>query len=229
MNNLSIRTLPPEQRPRERLLAQGPRVLNDAELLAILLRTGVEGESALQLAHRLLAETGGIKYLARKSVEDILHLPGIGPAKAALICAAFELGRRVATAPASTLPVITCPDDAVELVMAEMTALEKEHFRVILLDVRNRVLGVDELSIGGLSRALADPRTLFKQALRKNASALILVHNHPSGDPSPSAEDVHLTRQMLQAGKLLDIAILDHIIIGDNNYCSLKEEGLLGS
>ncbi|AVX21137.1 MULTISPECIES: DNA repair protein RadC [Carboxydocella] len=229
MKNLSMRHLPPEQRPRERLLQQGPRVLSDAELLAILLRTGVEGESALQLAHRLLAEAGGIKNLAKKTVEDILHLPGIGPAKGALICAAFELGRRVATAPSSRLPVISGPEDAADLVMAEMAALEKEHFRVILLDVRNRVLGIDELSIGGMTRALADPRALFKQALRKNAVALILVHNHPSGDPRPSTEDIHLTRQLMQAGRLLDIVILDHIIIGDNKYCSLKEEGLLGS
>lgn len=223
---LRIKDLPAELRPRERLLAAGPAALTNAELLAILLRTGPRGETAIDLAHRLLKK-GGLPFLAEASVEELSTLKGLGPAKASQVKAAVELGRRIASAAPQSRPAVRSPADVSHLVMEEMRFLDKEYFRAIALNTKNQVLGIEDISIGSLSASLVHPRELFKPLIRKSAAAVILVHNHPSGDPSPSREDREITQRIVEAGRLLGIEVLDHVIIGDNRYISLKEQGYI--
>ena len=221
-----IRDLPQEERPRERLLRQGPEGLSNTELLALLLRTGIRGESVLKQAERLLAHFEGLRGLAMARPEELASFPGVGRAKAATLLAAFELGRRLATAGGDELPVITGPREVAELMMGRLRFLDREHFYVVLLNARNQCLGVERVSIGHLTASLVHPREVFKAAIQKSAAAVILAHNHPSGDPTPSREDVFLTRRLREGGELLGIEILDHVVFGDNKYISLKEKGL---
>lgn len=214
------------ERPRERLAKQGAQALNNAELLAILLRVGVPGENAVEVGQRLLNTFGGLSGLHRASFEEMCRQYGLGEAKAAQIKAAIELGRRLASETPEERPSIRGPSDAAELVRYEMSALTQEHLRVILLDVRNRVLSIEKLYVGSLTASTVRVGELFRPAIQKSAAGLILVHNHPSGDPSPSPEDINLTRATVQAGKLLDIDVLDHLIIAGNRWVSLKEKGL---
>ncbi|MFZ0544147.1 MAG: DNA repair protein RadC [Candidatus Promineifilaceae bacterium] len=213
-------------RPRERLLQVGERALSTAELLAINLRTGVGGENVVRLAERLLAHFGGLPGLARATIAELQTLKGIGPAKAIEIKAALELGRRLLASMPEERPQVTTPADAANLLMSEMTFLEQEHLRVVLLDTRNRVLSIPTVYIGSLNTSVVRVGELFRPAIRNNAAAVIVAHNHPSGDPAPSPEDINVTRQIVKAGKLLDIDILDHIIIGRQRFVSLKERGL---
>jgi len=169
--------------------------------------------------------TDGLRYLARSSLAELCRVPGIGPAKAARIKAAVEIGRRLSR-PGVTHPAVRSPADVAGLVMEELRHLEHERFEIILLSTRNRVLGRHIISVGGLNGSVVHPRDIFKEAVRRCAAAVILVHNHPSGDPSPSAEDVDITRRLRQAGELLGIEVLDHIIVGDGGYRSLRQEGL---
>ena len=221
-----IRDLPVDERPRERFIQVGPRAMSTTELLAITLRTGVGGESVVRLAERLLAEFQGISGVARASLTELCQIKGIGPAKAVEIKAALELGRRLLAAAPEERPRVTSPADAANLLMSEMMLLEQEHLRLILLDTRNHVLGTPTVYKGSLNTSVVRIGELFRYAIRDNAAALIVVHNHPSGDPAPSPEDVHVTRQIVQAGRLLDIELLDHIVIGHQRYASLKERGL---
>lgn len=222
-----LKDLPPEDRPQEKLARGGVKELSTRELLALLWRTGCGRRSALALADQLLAATGGLRRLAAASPEELRRVPGIGPAKAAQVLAALELGRRLlALGPEERRPVRS-PADAATLMMPEMRFLAKEHFRVLLLDAKNRIVASELVSIGTLNSSLVHPRELFRRAIQTSAAAVILVHNHPSGDPAPSAEDLSLTRRLVEAGKLLGIEVLDHLIIGDNRYVSLKERGLL--
>lgn len=221
-----MRDLPPELRPRERLLADGPAALSDAELVAILLGSGRPGKTALELAQQLLAERGGLRYLAEAQPEELLQEPGLGQAAVARLKASIELGRRLAIRRAGKRPSVTSPRDVADLLMEEMRYLDREHLRAISLNTRNEVLAVDVISVGGLSSAPVHPRELFKNPLKRGAAAVILVHNHPSGDPLPSADDVQVTRRLAEAGELLGIHMLDHVIIGDNRHVSMKEEGL---
>lgn len=214
------------ERPRERLSGLGPQALASAELLAILLRVGAPGENALQLGQRLLQHFGGLRGLHRASFEELCAAHGVGPAKAAQIKAAIELGRRLALEAPGERPAIHSPADAAALVQYEMSALEQEHLRVMLLDTRNRVRGVVELYRGSLNASMVRVGEVFKPAIRRNMAAILVLHNHPSGDPTPSPDDVALTRALVQAGKLLDIEVLDHIVIGDGRFVSLKERGL---
>jgi DNA repair protein RadC len=221
-----IRDMPSDDRPRERLMTVGATAVSSAELLAIILRTGIGGENVLRLAERLLAQFNGLPGLARATIAELQVVKGIGPAKAVEIKAALELGRRLmATAPEER-PRVTSPGDAANLLMSEMTFLEQEHLRVILLDTRNRVLSTPTIYIGSLNTSVVRIGELFRAAIRENAAALIVAHNHPSGDPTPSPEDVNVTRQLVKAGKLLDIDVLDHIVIGRQRFVSLKERGL---
>jgi DNA repair protein RadC len=221
-----IRDMPQDERPRERLLSVGPQALSTTELLAITLRTGTGGENVLRLAERLLAQCNGLAGVARASVKELCEVRGIGPAKAIEIKAALEIGRRLlATAPEER-PRVTSPADAANLLMAEMMLLEQEHMRLILLDTRNHVLNSPTVYVGSLNTSVVRIGELFRAAIRENAAAMIVAHNHPSGDPSPSPEDIHVTRQIASAGKLLDIELLDHVIIGRQRYVSLKERGL---
>lgn len=221
-----IRDLPQEERPRERLRKLGARAMSTGELLAITLRTGVGGENVLRLAERLLVHFSGLPGIARASHSELCEVKGIGPAKAVEIKAALELGRRLLAAAPEERERVTSPADAANLLMSEMMFLEKEHLRLILLDTRNRVLNTPTVYVGSLNASVVRVGELFRAAIRENAAALIVVHNHPSGDPSPSPEDVHVTRQIRQAGELLDIEVLDHIVIGRQRYVSLKERGL---
>jgi DNA repair protein RadC len=221
-----ITDLEESERPRERLARLGPQVLTNAELLAILLRVGVQGENAVQVGQRLLRIFGDLGGLHRADYDEVCNQRGIGPAKAAQIKAAIELGRRMTLLSPEDLPAIHSPADAAALVQYEMSAFEQEHLRVLLLDTRNRVMHIEDLYRGSLNSSQVRVGELFKSAVRRNAAAIIIVHNHPSGDPSPSPDDVALTRAIVQAGKLLDIEVLDHLVIGRGRFVSLKERGL---
>jgi len=221
----TIRDMPSGDRPRERLAAAGAGALSNAELLAIILRVGTGGENALNLAQRLL-NTHGLAGLYRKSIVELSEERGLGETKIIQIKAAFELGRRLLVSAPDERPSIRTPADAANLLMSEMALLEQEQMRVMLLDTRNRVLSAPTMYVGGLNTTMIRVSELFREAIRHNAAALIVVHNHPSGDPSPSPEDVAVTREMIQAGKLLDIEVLDHLIIGHQRFVSLKERGL---
>ena len=228
-------TLPPayriadlheSDRPRERLANLGPQALSNAELIAILLRVGVTGENAVQMGQRLLNKFHGLSGLHRAPFKDLVDQHGLGEAKASQIKAAIELGRRLTLEAPEERAAINSPADAAALVQYEMSALEQEHMRVILLDRRNRVLETVEIYKGSVNSSQVRVGEVFKEAIRKNASALIVVHNHPSGDPTPSPDDVAVTRAIVQAGKLLDVEVLDHLVIGQGRWVSLKERGL---
>jgi len=224
---LTMKDMPSELRPRERLLKEGARSLTDAELLAILLRTGTSRNTALDLAAVILANFNGLRGLVQASVEELSAVKGVGPAKAAQIKAALELGKRLAADSGEERAVIKTPADAAGLVMEEMRHLDREHFRALLLNAKNQVIGQEVISIGTLNSSAVHPRELFKSAIKRSAAALILVHNHPSGDPSPSREDVEVTRRLVEVGRLIGIEVLDHLVIGDNKFSSLKAKGLL--
>ncbi len=221
-----ITDLATEERPRERLAMLGANVLSTAELIAILLRTGIEGMNAVQLAQGLLNEMGGLSGLQRESYDSLCGCRGIGPAKAAQVKAAIELGRRLSIATPEERPALNSPDDAAAVVMYEMSALEQEHLRVLLLNTRNQLIRIVEIYHGSLNASLIRIGEVFRDAVRSNAAGIIVVHNHPSGDPSPSPEDVAVTRAIVQAGQLLDIEVLDHLVIGKNRYVSMKSRGL---
>ncbi|KAA3648078.1 MAG: JAB domain-containing protein [Chloroflexi bacterium] len=221
-----ITDLHSSERPRERLLQLGPQALNTAELLAILLRVGVKGENAVQVGQRLLNTFGGLSGLQQAPVEEVQAQHGLGEAKAAAIKAAIELGRRLSLEAPEERPVISSPADAAALVQYEMGALEQEHLRVMILNTRNQVLDIVELYHGSLNASMVRVGEVFKPAVRRNAAAILVVHNHPSGDPTPSPDDVAVTRAIIEAGKLLDIEVLDHIVIGQGSYVSLKEKKL---
>lgn len=221
-----ITDLAESDRPRERLARLGPQALNSAELLAILIRVGVKGENAVQVGQRLLQTFGGIRGLHKATFEEVKSQRGLGEAKASTIKAAIELGRRLSLEAPEERPVIHSPADAAALVMYEMSALEQEHLRVMLLDTRNQVIDIVELYHGSLNISMIRVGEVFKPAVRRNIASIIVVHNHPSGDPTPSPDDVAVTRAIIEAGKLLDIEVLDHLVIGQGKYVSLKERGL---
>lgn len=223
---LMMRDIRKIDRPRERLLHSNARALSTAELLAIILRTGSGGENVLRLAERLLAQFHTLAGLNHASIAELTAIKGVGPAKAVEIKAALEIGRRFITESPTERPRVTSPADAANLLMSEMMYLEQEHLRLILLDTRNRVLRTPTIYIGSLNTSVVRIGELFKAAIKENAAALIVAHNHPSGDPTPSPEDVNVTQQLVQAGKLLAIDVLDHIIIGNQCFTSLKERGL---
>lgn len=221
-----IRDLPTAERPRERLAATGPQALSTAELLAVLLRTGGRGHSALQAAQALIDRTGGLHGLRRASLSELCAIPSIGPSKASLIIAAVELGRRIAVEQAEEAPTVSSPAAAAGLLQYEMSGLEQEHLRTILLDVRNRLIRIHEVYRGSLTTSLIRTGEVFRAAIRANAAGMIVAHNHPSGDPSPSPEDLAVTRNLVAAGRLLDIPVLDHIVIGRNRFISMREQGM---
>jgi len=221
-----IRDLPVDLRPRERIIYTGAGSLSNAELVAIILRMGGRGENVIRMAERLLSQFGGLPGLAQASFDELCHVHGIGTAKAAQIKAALELGRRLmATAPHER-PQVRSPADVANLLMLEMGLLEQEHLRAVLLDTKNVVLRVANVYAGNLNTAVVRVGEVFREAIRANCASIIVVHNHPSGDPTPSPEDVRVTEQLVEAGRLLDIEVLDHLVIGRNRYVSLKERGL---
>ena len=221
-----IRDLPVDERPRERLVHAGEGALSMAELLAIILGTGVGGESALALATRLISRYGGLPGLARASFTELRAEKGLGLAKTSQLKAALELGRRMLMIAPEDRFVVRSPSDVAQLLMAEMSHLEQEHFRVLYLDTRNRLLGSETVYVGSLNASHIRVSEVFREAVKRNCASIIVVHNHPSGDPTPSPEDVEVTRQLVAAGNLLDIEVLDHLIIGQQRFVSLRERGL---
>ena len=221
-DSFTVRDLPPAERPRERLIQLGAEALSAQEILALILGRGVRGESVMITAQKLLGKFGSLQGIADSSVEELSQVNGIGPAKAAQLKAAFELGRRLEGAPREGKAAIKSPEDVVGVVGSTLKGKKKEHFLALLLDTRNRLIRTSTVSMGSLDSSVVHPREVFKEAISASAASVIFVHNHPSGDPEPSEDDIELTRRLVEAGKLLGILVLDHIIVGDGNYMSLK-------
>ena len=229
MPEQSKRTIPhwpARERPRERFYAEGGEVLADTELLALLLGTGAKGRTAVDLARELISEYGSLSGLAARSVKELTRVKGVGLAKAVRLGAAFELSRRLRTPPDDKL-LLGSPDRVASYYAPKMEHLKKEVFRIALLDSQNGLIRDVRISEGTLSASLVHPREVFKEAIAESAASLILVHNHPSGDPTPSREDLQLTRQLAECGKLLQLRVHDHVIIGRGRYVSLAERGAL--
>jgi DNA repair protein RadC len=222
----AIRELPTEERPRERLALRGAGGLTTAELIALLWGSGVRGRSAVDIATDALAVHDGLAGLARATDVELAALPGVGTAKAAQLVAAFELGRRLLADWPTARWSIRGPRDVAERLILQMGGLEREELRVVLLDTKNHVLRVATVYQGNVSASLVRVGELYRDAVRLNAASVILVHNHPSGDPTPSPDDLHLTAEALAAGRLLDIALLDHLVIGHDAYVSLRDRGV---
>ncbi|MEK7806731.1 MAG: DNA repair protein RadC [Chloroflexota bacterium] len=223
----TIRDLPQGERPRERLREYGAKHLSNTELIAILLRTGLQGENVLSLSSRLLAKFKGLAGLGRASFAELCAERGLSEAKACQVMAALELGRRFVSLAPEERMVISSPKDVANLVMAEMAAFDQEHLRVVLLNTKNEVLSIQEIYIGNVNSSVVRPGEVLRPAVRDNAPSVIVVHNHPSGDPTPSPEDIAITRELLAAGKLMGIELLDHLVVGSGNrYVSLNEKGL---
>lgn len=225
----SVKNLPSDERPREKLLAYGAQTLSNIELLAILLHSGTRKKSVLQVAQELLSTYSkeGLASIVNIPLHELTKMDGIGPAKIATLLAAIELGLRLAKNPSANKFTIKRPQDAAAYAMPRLRYEKREHFALLLLDTKNQVMSFPDISIGSLNASIVHPREVFRCAISSAASSIILVHNHPSGDPTPSSEDLHITRRLVEAGKIIDIEILDHIIIGDNKYTSLKEKGML--
>ena len=223
----TIPQLPPSERPRERLREHGPRYLNNAELVAILLRSGIAGENAISQALRIIAEFDGLGGLARAGYAELRRQHGISDAKTSVIMAALELGRRIASLAPEERAAISCPQDAANLVTAEMSLLAQENLVVLLLNTRNQVIARRTIYIGTVNSSAVRPAEVLRPAVRENAPSIIIVHNHPSGDPTPSPEDAAVTRDLVSAGKLMAIEVLDHLVIGNGGrFVSMKEKNL---
>jgi DNA repair protein RadC len=226
MTYITVKEMPLEERPRERMMHVGPQAMSTAELLAIILRVGVGGENVLTLAQRLLASFEGLGGLARAEFSQLAAVRGLGTAKSAQILAALELGRRLMAESPEERWQIRAPSDAAHILMPKLGFQEQEHFVVLYLDTRNRVTDQETLYIGSLNTSLVRIAEVFRGAVRRNCAAVIVAHNHPSGDPTPSPEDVTLTRRLVDAGKLLEVDVLDHLVIGNNRFISLRERAL---
>ncbi|MDI3256555.1 MAG: DNA repair protein RadC [Kyrpidia sp.] len=227
VDKILVKDVPPAERPRERLLTFGPEPLTNAELLAILLRTGSQGRSALELAQRLLTRFEGLAGLLEADSRELMEESGMGPAKATQILAALELGRRVQRVDRSALAPIHSPKDVAARLMERLQFLQKEHFVVLHLDTKHRVLGEEVVSVGTLNASLVHPREIFRTAVKRSAAAVVCAHNHPSGDPTPSPEDVDVTKRVLEAGRIIGIDLVDHVVIGRGTYVSMRELGLI--
>src|SRR5882672_8102702 len=228
---LLIREMPGSERPRERLIEKGADALKNSELIAILLRTGVKGLSAVTVAEQLLQKFVTLENLSRASIPEIRQIKGIGRDKAIALKGAFTLARRMAQEIRGESPTLDTPDRIADLLRADNRAYDVENFQVVLLNTRRKLLSIEKISKGTLDTILVHPREVFRHAIASNAAALVLVHNHPSGDPTPSEADIKVTRDLIRAGQLLKIDVLDHIIIGrrteerQKDYASLRELG----
>ncbi len=224
---MSIKDLPEEERPREKLLRLGAEKISNAELLAIILRTGNRQETALDLAHKILKLVKEFRELPYLSIEELSEIKGIAQVKAIQLKASLELGRRMAVALREHNVDITSPADVFNFMAEEMRYLEQEEFRVIFLNIKNKVIITEVIFKGSLNSSIVHPREIFRLALKRNAASVILLHNHPSGDPKPSSEDINVTRRLVEAGEVMGIKVLDHIIIGEKNYVSFREKNLI--
>lgn len=223
----TIRDLPNGERPRERLVEYGSKNLSNIELVAILLRTGSAGENVLSLSSRLLSRFGGLRGLGRAAFTELCAEKGLSEAKACQLLAALELGRRFVSLSPEERLTVNSPEDVANLVAGEMGTLDQEHLRVILLNTRNEVVATDEVYVGNVNSSVVRPAEVFRPAVRNNATGIIVVHNHPSGDPTPSQEDIEITRELAASGKMLGVEVLDHLVIGSGNrYVSMQESRL---
>ena len=218
-----LAALSPDERPRERLLRLGVSALADAELVALVLGSGVRGRDALAVAHELLRVSGGVVGLAGLPLARLTRAAGVGPSRGAGLVAAVELGRRAVAGPRADRPRVASPASAAEYLLPRVGRLREEHFGVLLLDTRHRLICAVVVSVGSLDASLVHPREVFRAAAEHSAAAIVLFHNHPSGDPSPSADDLTLTRRLVQAGELMGIGVVDHVVLGDGCWHSVRE------
>ena len=220
----TIRYLPQGERPRERLREFGPKSLSNTELIAILLRTGLQGENVLAVSSRLLARFDGLAGLGRVSFSELCAERGLSEAKTSQLMAALELGRRFVSLAPQERAVINSPQDLANLLPAEISVLDQEHLRILLLNTRNEVLGIQEIYVGNVNSSVVRAAEVFRPAVQANAPSIIVVHNHPSGDPAPSSQDVDITNELISTGKLLGIELLDHVVLGrGNRFVSMNE------
>jgi DNA repair protein RadC len=225
---IGIKELPVSERPRERMISEGEGALSNTELLAILIGSGTGKESAVTLASRVLKlDEDGLAYLSTVHAKELSAIRGIGPAKACSILAALELGKRVATLETKKKIRFMHPEDIAGLFMEDLRREKKEHFYILLLNAKQEMAGKELISIGNISGAIVDPRDVFRPAVKRGAAGIILVHNHPSGDPEPSKADISITKQMVEAGDVMQIKVLDHLIIGDGKFVSLRRRKLI--
>jgi DNA repair protein RadC len=226
-DSFTVHDLPLSERPRERLLKLGSEALSAQEILALILGRGIKGESVIVTSQKLLSRFGNLKGVADASVEELTQTKGIGPAKAAQIKAALELSKRLeADVGEKPKPVLKSPEDVAAVMRSKLKGKKKEHFWVICLDTRNRLINDKLVSIGSLDTSIVHPREVFKEAVSSSSASVIFVHNHPSGDPEPSKEDIELTKRLVKAGEIVGIDVLDHIIVCDKSYLSLKAKNL---
>lgn len=225
--SLMIRDVHTADRPRERLVNQGATSLSNQELIAIMLRTGTRQESVLHLANRVLHHFEQIQQLKDASIEELTSINGIGQAKAVQLLAAVELGRRLSSKQTDAKFTIRSPKDAASFLMADMTSLKQEHFVVLFLNIKNQVLHRQTIFVGSLNASIVHPREIFREAVRRSAASIVCAHNHPSGNPAPSPEDIAVTKRLMEAGSIVGIELLDHIIIGDHQFISLNEKGYM--
>ncbi|WP_222599191.1 RadC family protein [Aquibacillus kalidii] len=225
--NVMMKNIPKQDRPRERLIKAGPTNISNQELLAILLGTGTKEESVSELSQRVLMHFEGLNLLRDSTIEELVAIKGIGPVKAVVILAAIELGKRMHQLKPQEKYVIRSPEDGADYVMEEMRILKQEHFVVLFLNTKNQVIHRQTIFIGSLNASIVHPREVFREAVKRSAASIICAHNHPSGDPSPSQEDIHVTKRLAECGKMIGIELLDHLVIGDHKFVSLKEKGYL--
>ncbi|AJD91659.1 hypothetical protein JMA_23420 [Jeotgalibacillus malaysiensis] len=224
---LMIRDYHDEDKPRERFINQGPQSLSNQELIAILLRTGSKEESVINLSNKLLQEFNGLRSLKEASFDELTAIKGIGHAKAVQVLAAVEVGRRIANITFEDRFTIRSPEDGATFLMNELRFLTQEHFVALYLNTKNQIIHQQTIFIGSLNSSIVHPREVFKEAFKRSAASIICAHNHPSGDPSPSKEDIDVTRRLVECGKMIGIEVLDHLIIGEKKYVSLKEKGYM--
>jgi len=229
-NNFTVRDLPKSERPRERLKSLGADKISSQELLAVILGKGIKGESVLVTVQKLIQHFGNLQNILEASLEDLMKIRGIGFAKACQLIASFELSKRLLKENIEMEKervkknAITSPSEIVKFIQSEIEDYSKEHFFVISFDVRNRILGIDKTSKGTLSASLVHPRETFESAIRRHAAQIIVAHNHPSGDCEPSEDDIRITKRLYEAGKIMGIELLDHIVVTKDNYTSLKDK-----
>lgn len=225
---MQIKKLPKEERPAEKIIQWGASKLSNAELVALIIHSGTKGRSAMEIAQSIIASNDqGIRFLSCCEAEELQNISGVGRAKAARIIAAVELGKRIATWRSADSSYIENSKDVANIFMEDLRYETKEHFKTVLLNTKGKVLHIDTVSVGNLIQTTVHPREVFKKAIRKGAASLIIIHNHPSGDPAPSDEDIKTTRRLSEVGELVGIPVLDHIIIGDGEFVSFKSQGLL--
>ncbi|WP_203229725.1 RadC family protein [Filibacter tadaridae] len=223
-----IRDVHIADRPRERMINQGAASLSNQELIAILLRTGTKDESVLVLANRILSSFDKIQDLKDATIEEMMSVKGVGKAKAVQLLAAAEIGKRLYRKHSEGRYTIRSPEDAASFLMTDMSSLTQEHFVVLFLNVKNEVLHKQTIFIGSLNSSIVHPRDIFREAVKRSAASIIVAHNHPSGNPSPSPEDIEVTKRLIEAGSIMGIELIDHVIIGDHRFISLKEKGYMG-